>query len=214
MATTTTFTTLIQDLVRFCEEGAVDSSTVAAQLPRLVNNSERTLARKLKIQGYQKVVVSAFDLSGVVAKPAGWLSTVSFNWGNGTGNKTRNFIYPRSYEYCTMYWPDRSVTGNPKFYADYDLDHWLIVPTPAVQSPFEVLTYLQPPLLDDANQTNWVTEIIPELLLYQTLSDLEAFLKEDERVAGWKQRRDELLADITGQDIQKIVDRATTRSGA
>lgn len=214
MVTTLTFNTLMSDLQAYTEEGTSDSSTVYAQLPRIINNAERTIARKLKIQGYQDVLVANWDLSGILSKPDSWLSTISINWGSGVGNKTRNSMYPRSYEYCTRYWPDRSATGLPKFYADYDVNHWLIVPTPAVVCPYEVLAYRLPPMLDASNQSNWASLYIPELLLFQCLSDLEPFLKDDPRVATWKARRDELLADITGQDIQKIVDRAVTRSGA
>jgi hypothetical protein len=61
-------------------------------------------------------------------------------------------------------YPDDSQLGEPKLYADYDVDHWLIKPSPN-DYPFEALVWRLPDLLSPSNQTNYLTDYAPNLLL-------------------------------------------------
>lgn len=124
----------------------------------------------------------------------------------------RNPVKPLSYEALRRYWPDDTQTGMPIYYADYDYQHWIFAPTPnANDLPFEVLYWQLPPLLDDANQTNWVTEYAPNLLLYASLLESAPFLKDDGRINTWQGLYDRALQALMGEDIRKIVDRQLVR---
>jgi hypothetical protein len=137
---------------------------------------------------------------------------VSFNFGNGTDNSTYNQLWPRSYEYLRSYWPDRSKTGTPLFYAEYDYNNWIVAPTPDAAYPFEVLVYQLIPLLDDANQSNWLTEYAPQLILYGALLEATPFLKNDERIQVWQSMYDRAAQALSGEDLAKILDRAAKRT--
>jgi hypothetical protein len=100
------------------------------------------------------------------------------------------------------------------FYAEYDYDHWLIVPTPDYAYPFEIVYYELPPLLDDTIQTNWLTEYAPQLLLYGALLEATPFLKNDERIATWQSYYDRAAAMLNGEDLAKILDRNASRKEA
>lgn len=218
MATNVTFNSLISDMQVYLERGgsAATDPTVFNQLPRLINAAERDCAQFLKILG-QIEVLTGVPPNGlqagvaVIAKPDRWRQTVSFNFGSGQTQNTRTFLFPRSYEYCTTYWPDRTQTAPPEFYADYEYNHWLISPTPDQAYPFEVLAYMQPPLLDATNQSNFWSNYTPNLLLYSALLQAEPFLKDDPRIAVWKQEQQDQLATLNGQDLQRILDRAAQR---
>ena len=67
----------------------------------------------------------------------------------------------------------------PEFYADYDYRHWLFAATPDENYPVEIVYYELPPLLDDAQQQNWLTDYAPNALLYGTLLEATPFLKND-----------------------------------
>jgi hypothetical protein len=217
MATTMTFTTLQQDVRRYLERGTTYASdpVVFEQIPRLINLAERRIARELKVQGFINVVSGTLQ-SGVAVypKPDRWRDTVSINIGTGTNNNTRKVLFSRAYEYMLSYWPDRTATAQPIFYSDYDYSHWLISPTPDAAYPFEVLYYELPPLLDDAVQTNWLSEYAPQLLLYGTLLEATPFLKNDERIPVWQNMYDRAAAMLNGEDLAKILDRAAVRKEA
>jgi hypothetical protein len=217
MATTLTFTTLQEDVRRYLERGSTFASdpVVYEQIPRLINLAERRIARELKIQGFINVVTGTLQTGvSVYAKPDRWRDTVSINIGTGVQNNTRKMLFTRAYEYLLSYWPDRTATSQPLFYADYDYTHWLYAPTPDADYPFEVLYYELPPLLDDVVQTNWLTEYAPQLLLYGTLLEATPFLKNDERIPVWQNMYDRAAAMLNGEDLAKILDRSSVRKEA
>jgi len=212
-----TFTTLQDDVKRYLERGssAAQDPTFIAQLPSLINFAERRIAQELKIEGFINVVTGNFTIGEpVLSKPDRWRDTVSWAIGTGTGYNTRQQLYTRAYEYLGSYWPDRTATDTPEFYADYDSTHWLVAPTPDVAYPFEILYYELPQLLSDSVQTNWITEYAPQLLLYATLLEAAPFLKNDERISIWQAMYDRSAATLNGEDIAKILDRAAVRKEA
>ena len=216
MATTTTFATLQQDLRNYLERGtSVADQTVYDQLPRIINLAERRVARELKVQGLISVVTGTLVAGqSVYDKPDRWRDTVSINVGLGASKANRTTLFTRSYEYLRAYWPNESETDVPVFYADYDYNHWLIAPTPDDTYPFEASYYELPPLLDDSNQTNWLTDLAPELLLYGALLEATPFLKNDERIPVWQSFYDRAASALSGEDLSKILDRAAQRTEA
>lgn len=214
-AATMTFNSLKQDIKDYLERGNDSDTAVVRQIPRIINNCERSLADKLKIQGYRYVLTRAMTLhSPVITKPNGWRNTVSINFGTGSGSNTRVTLRARGYEYIRANYPDDTSYGQPKFYCDYDYNHWLVGPVPAEAYPFEAVVYRLPDLLSSSNQQNYLTQFLPFLLLYEVLSAFEPFLRNDDRVALWKSMRDEQLKNVDGEEILKIVDRALVRQGA
>lgn len=217
MAETLTFDSLKDDLRRYLERGdtLLTDPTVFEQLPRLINLAERRCATELKVQGFINVVTSNFTVGqSVYAKPDRWKDTISMNFGAGDDQKTRTPILTRSYEFLRSYWPDESLTDSPLFYADYNYNNWLVLPTPDDTYPFEVVYYQELVYLDDANQTNWLTEQAPFLLLYASLLEATPFLKNDDRIATWQALYDRAAAMINGEDLAKILDRAAVRKEA
>lgn len=217
MATTMTFSTLKQDVQRYLERGSSLASDpiVFEQIPRLINLAERRIARELKIQGFINVVSTTLTTGqSVYPKPDRWRDTVSINIGTGSGNATRKTVFTRDYEYVRNYWPNEGETSEPVFYSDYDFDHWLFAPTPDADYPVEILYYELPPLLDDATQSNWLTEYAPQLLLYGALLEATPFLKNDERIGTWQNMYDRAAAMLNGEDLAKILDRSAVRKEA
>jgi len=213
MATAMTFNSLIQDIRTYLERGGVSDTTVFAQIPSLIGLAERAIARKLKVTGVLSVVTSNLVAGvGVYAKPDRWRKTTSMEYGFGVA-QSRQPIFARSYEYCREYWPDPALRADPEFYADYNYANWIIVPTPVSTVPWQIIYYQQPPLLDAANQTNWLTDLAPAALLYRTMIECELFLKNDGRVATWTPFYDEATAAIVVEDLEKMTDRSSDRTG-
>ena len=218
MPAATTYSSNLEDVRKYLERGftATDDPNVFEQLPRLTTLAERRCARELKILGFIESYSATMQAGvAIYAKPNRWRATVSMNFGTGASYNTRRPLFTRSYEYCISYWPNRSTQvssiGDIQFYADSVYTHWLIAGTPDDAYPFEVNIYVQPPFLDDANQSNWLTEYGPELLLYATLLEATPFLKNDERMPTWQGMYDRAAQAFTGEDLQRIQDRAAQR---
>lgn len=211
--TAMTYDSLIASLKRYTEKGSDTDETTLEELPRIVNRSERSIADRLKIQGYRTVITSAFQVAQpVITKPEGWRNTVSINFGISNNGNVRKTLRLRSYETLRAYYPNDSQLNAPAYYADYDQEHWIVAPTPDQAYPFEATIYRLPDLLSTSNQQNYLTQFVPNLMLYSCLVALEPFLKNDQRMDVWKG----LLADeygaVTQQDMMKMLDRALRRT--
>lgn len=191
-----------------------DAATLT-RIPDFINQAEQRICRESKNIGLSQYVVGSFVTAfPVIAKPARWRRTLSFNYGTGTvpNRNTSNQMFLRSYEFLRQYWPDDTQTSLPKFYADYGYEHFLVAPTPDSDYPFE-LSYLElPEPLTSINQTNWLTNYAPDLILYGTLLEAVPFLKNDERIPVWEKYYDRALSSINSQDDLRKQDRSSNRS--
>lgn len=212
-----TFNSLRDDVRNYLERGAslATDPIVYEQIPKLINLAERRIARDIKIQGFQNVVTTVMQTGvPVMPKPDRWRETISINIGTGVTNDYRKTLFTRSYEYCRTYWPDQAEVGEPVFYADYDFRHWLFAATPDENYPVEIVYYELPPLLDEEQQQNWLTNYAPNALLYGTLLEATPFLKNDERIPTWQSFYDMSVSSLNTEDMKKIVDRSTQRTEA
>jgi len=213
-----TFTTLKARIRDYIERGsAAYDLKVDENLPTFINLTERRMARELKIQGFQEVVTAQMIVSqAVYQKPDRWRETISINFGTNLGTATtfnqRTPLRELSYEALLQYWPNRTVTGTPRFYADYNYQNFIFAPTPSQTFPFELLYWQLPPLLDDSNQTNWLTEYAPNALLHGCLDEAYSFLNNNDQKAKYKAEYDRDMAALSGEDLQKILDRYYKRT--
>jgi len=123
----------------------------------------------------------------------------------------RTALLPRSLEFCNEYWPDRSEVGTPKYYADYNYNNWLIVPTPTIAGPYEVVYFQQPEFLSDTNQQNWFTQYSRDLLLYACLLETAPYLKNDSRIGTWKDYYMQSASAIKKENAERINDGGVKR---
>lgn len=200
-----TYDSLVDDISTYLER--TDQATLE-KIPTFIMLAEQVIATELKFLGNLTVAESTMVQSDpVIQKPARWRKTVSLNVTVG-GKKFPVFL--RKYEYLREYWPDATQTDVPKFYCDYDYDHWLIAPTPAEDYAYEVLYYQRVQPLDSSNQTNWFTQNAPQAMLYGTLLQAMPFLKNDERIPMWEAQFNKVIEVLKVEDLTRIGDRQTT----
>lgn len=199
----------------YLERGDVTDANVYAQLPHILAMAEKDIAQEIRPQGFERYLTSTLTAGqSIYAKPDRWRETRHLEYGynavvGDTGQNTRATLLPRSLEYCRNYWPNPVLTDTdetPRFYADYGPQHILVVPTPPIDYPYEwaIWQLLQP--LDDANQTNWLTQYAPQVLLYGFLLACQPYLKEDQRIPVWLQAYERSVASLKGQDAAKAQD--------
>lgn len=212
-----TYSSLFTDVQRFLERGYVNDPQVFAEIPNLINWAERDIATKLKILGNLIVLTDTLVAgTSVYAKPDRWRATASINYGASDGAvvpvyNVRTPLFPRGYEYCRAYWPNSDTRAPPEFYADYDYNHILIVPTPDFAYPYEWNIWQLLPLLDAVNQSNWLTDFAPKALLAGTLVQSFPFLKDGPWTKEWGDKYTESLGDLNTEELQRVIDRTTVR---
>jgi hypothetical protein len=199
-----TYDSLVDDISTYLER--TDQATLE-KIPTFIMLAEQVIATEIKFLGNIAVAESTMiQNEPVIQKPARWRKTVSMNVTVG-GQKFPVFL--RKYEYLREYWPDATQSDVPKFYCDYDYDHWLVAPTPAEDFAYEVLYYQRVQPLDSSNQTNWFTQNAPQALLYGTLLQAMPFLKNDDRIPMWQAQYTQVIEVLKVEDISRVGDRQT-----
>ena len=202
-----TYDSLLSDIQSYAER---DDDPFVSQIPRLVMLAENRIASEIRGLGYIRVVSFALN-SGThtYQKPARWRETVSLSYAASGVLKP---IYPRQYQYARMYWPDLTQTGVPAYYADYDYEHFIIVPTPNAGYTAELMYHERPEPLSTDNQTNWTTQYAPQLLLYGTLLEAQPFLKRPERMQEFQTLFDRAAQAVLKENMGIISDASMRRN--
>jgi len=202
VAAVMTYDSLVDDITTYLER--TDAQTIA-KIPQFIMFAEQIIASEIKFLGNLVVVTSTMTQDeNIIPKPSRWRKTVSMNISVAG---VRQPVLLRTYEYMREYWPDQTKTDIPKYFGDYDYDHWLVVPTPASGYTYEVLYYERNQPLDSSNQSNWFTEYAPQALLYGSLLQAMPFLKNDERIPMWQAQYDKIIAVLQNENAIRVADR-------
>jgi len=201
-ASVMTYDSLVENIQSYLER--TDTATIE-KIPLFIMLAEQVIASQIKFLGNLTVNTSTMVIGdATIQKPARWHKTVSMNV---TVGGERQPVLLRKYEYLREYWPNPTDEGVPKFYCDYDYDHWLIAPTPDVAYNFEVLYYQRVQPLDSSNQTNWFTNYAPQALLFGSLMQAMPFLRNDERMPFFQQQYDLIMQTLMAEDRLRVADR-------
>lgn len=213
MAEAMTYGSLVTDLENYLQRY---DETITEQIPRFIMIAQQALPRDLKILGFRDEFTGTFDsdvqVAGLMPKPAGWRKTISFFVGTGVSFNTHVEVYQRTLEYVRTVYPDPTVQGIPRFYADSTWNNWLISPAPdvALAPYFKIACYTTLTLLDDSNSTNWITENAPDWILYRCLLEAAGFVKTDERIPTWQNRYDQATQSLLKQEVKGMIDRGSS----
>lgn len=179
---------------------------VIANVPTFIMLAQMRIARDSKLLGlrrfYQGNLVVGVPL---IVKPTRWLKTstfvISINEPFQTGYNTKVDLFNREYSYVESYWPDATQTAQPEFYSDFEYNQWFISPTPDLAYPFSVSFYEIPVLIDVNTQTNFLTDNLPDVLLFACLMEASSYLKDVSLEQSWEQRYQRSLSSAQQQNI-------------
>lgn len=197
-----TYDSLVADIQTYAER---NDAPFVNQIPRFIMLAENRIASEIRGLGLVKVVSSRFE-GNVIKKPARWRENVNMI---ALVNSKTVIMKERTYEYCRVFAPDASVTGVPRFYADYGYEHWFIAPTPSSDYQFEASYFERPEPLSSINQTNWTTQYAPQLILYAALLEAQPFLKNDDRVATFQGFYTGAGTAVTNEAKRRAFDRSS-----
>lgn len=190
-------------------------------IPDLINQAMSNIYSRAKTIGFQKTVVSQMQPNiPFINKPIDYKATVNLNYFNDSNTV---FLLPRSYEFCTTYSPNELISNQnspPLFYsADMNVPQnnagvplIYIAPTPALAYPY-TLNYLSfPPVFNEQQSQNFLTDKYPNLLLYACMVQAIPFLKSDERAALFTSLYEKELENINKDTAERYTDRVTKRN--
>ena len=94
-----------------------------------------------------------------------------------SGTATRTFLEQRDISFMNEYWPVRTSTSTPKYWAWWDENSIYLAPTPDAAYNVEIGITRLPTRLSSSNTTSWLGNNAPVALLYGCLAEAFKFLK-------------------------------------
>jgi len=168
-----TLTTLTASVQEWTQN---DESTFVAEIPFFIKNAEERIFKTVDLDYFRKNVTgSASSGNKFLEKPSDYLATFSLSLVNGGSNV---FLLQKDVNFLQEYHPDPSVTGTPKYYAQFDVSTFILAPTPNADFTAELHYYYRPAsLTTDNSGSTWISTNAPDALLYGTLVEAYTFMK-------------------------------------
>jgi len=155
-------------------------ATFVANLPLFIRMAEERILKLVQLSLFRKNVTASTTTSiPYIACPSDFLAPFSLTY---TVNSQKVFVEFKDVTFIQTYTPSPSTTGQPRYYAQFDVDNFILAPTPASSYPLE-LHYLYRPqsltALPDSG-TTWLSENAELTMLYGSLVEAYTFMKGEQ----------------------------------
>jgi len=192
----TTYAILKADLIDLTENNSSDFATESDQF---IDTVELRLSRELRNcpELYKHQTASLTISDPYITKPSDLITMISFQVLSSASKRTA--IEYRDVSFINEYWPTRSSTGTPKFYADWNDDVFVVAPTPSAALTIEMNYRKRFTALSSSNTTSWLTANAYDLLLYGCLIEAAIYDKNPQMMQLYEKRYQEALVSVNAE---------------
>jgi len=179
--TLATLKTAIQDYTDNSETSFVTN------LPNFIKGAEEKIFKSVDLDYFRKNVTSAFTSSDqFLTIPSDYLASFSLQI---TTSGSESFLLQKDVNFLREYTPSASTTGVPKYYSRFDVDNFIVSPTPDSNYALELHYYYRPASITAGADggTTWISTNAPFALLYGSLIEAYYYMKgEPDVLAQYK----------------------------
>ena len=188
----------------FCEN---TETSFTANLPVFIRAAEDRISTLVDLEIFRKNATSTLVSSDpYLSVPVDYLS--SFSLQITTAGK-KDFLLQKDVNFVQQYSIDTNANGTPKYYAIFDVDNFILSPTPDQNYTVELHYYYRPASItvgvDDA--TTWLSTEAPNALLYGSLVEAYTYMKGEPDMLGLYEQR-------FGQEVMRLKDLAEARENS
>ena len=169
-----TLSELKQQIQDYCENS---ETTFVSNLNNFIESAEERIFKNVQLNFFRRNQTGSMTSSNPYLNcPSDFLAPFSLSFTSGT---TKTFLMYKDVNFLQEAYPDTSLTGSPKYYAFFDIDNFMVTPTPDSGYTVELHYYYRPPSLTGAGDsgTTWLSENAPQTLLYGALIEAYTFMK-------------------------------------
>ena len=135
-----TYTQLKQAIKDYTQN---DEATFINNLPLFIRTTEERILKSVQLTLFRKNSLGATTSSNqFLGVPSDYLSSFSLSLEGADGDKF--FLLKKDPSFIQEYTPDATTTGSPIYYADYDLNNFLLTPTPDAAYDAELHYFYRP----------------------------------------------------------------------
>jgi len=185
-----------------------DETTFVNNLPLFIRLAEERILKSIQLNLFQKNAGGAMTTGNqFLAAPSDFLAPFSLSI---EVSGAKEFLLFKDLDFVQTYTPNATTTGQPKYYAQFDVGNFIIAPTPDAAYVVE-LQYLYRPASLTAGAgsgTTWLSENAEITLLYASLIEAYTYMKGDPNLMQmYNQRYAEGITRLKNLgEAQEVVD--------
>ena len=215
------YTTLFETVKGYCENdfpntqftdpsAATGTFTSKEQIDTFIQQAEQRIFNSVQFPNFRKNQTGTLSPSNqYLEAPPGFLASYSLAV---ITNDSYEYLLNKDVNYIRAAYPNPTVEGIPKYYAQFDDNTFILGPTPDVAYTVEMHYFFYPESIVTAG-TTWLGDNFDSALLYGALVEAYTYMKgEADIVAAYNKRYEEamILAKRLGDGMNR---RDAYRSG-
>ena len=189
-----TLTTLKQSIQDWTQNS---ETTFVNELDFIIKNAEERIFKTVDLDYFRKNVTGSMSSGNqFLQKPSDYLASFSLSFVNASSENV--FLLQKDVNFIQEYNPNPATTGSPKYYASYDVDNYIVAPTPDSNYTVELHYFYRPAsITTDDSGTTWISENASDALLYACLVEAYTFMKgEADMLQLYTQRYGEAISRL------------------
>lgn len=174
----------IQDYTQY------DETSFVANLPVFIEQAEERILKNVQLSVFRKNFSGSMTASNAfLACPNDFLAPYALSFTDSDSNQV--FLEFKNADFVKTFNPDASTTGNPRYYAVYDIDNFILGPTPDNSYTVDLSYFYRPASLTQAGEsgTTWLSENAKVALLYGSLIEAYIYMKGDPDMMAQYEKR-------------------------
>ena len=175
-----------------------DETSFVTNLPLFIRIAEERILKNVQLSMFRKNATASTTASyKYLACPGDFLAPFSLSLAGSDGDKF--FIDFKDPSFLQTYTPDSTTTGSPRYYAVFDVDNFILAPTPNTTFTAELHYFYRPASLTagSGSGTTWLSENAEMAMLYGALIEAYIYMKgEQDVMAIYNKRFEESLIGI------------------
>jgi hypothetical protein len=184
--------TAIQDYTENSETSFVNN------LSTFITQAEERILKSVQLSLFRKNVSGGMtNANRFLACPSDYLAPFSLSFVDASGEHV--FLDFKDPDYVQSFNPDATTVGLPRYYAVFDVDNFILGPTPNAAYDVELHYFYRPASLTAgaAGGTTWLSENASIALLYGSLIEAYIFMKgEPDMMALYEKRFAEAISGM------------------
>jgi len=171
--TNTTLTQAIKDYTENTE------TTFVSNIPNFIKNAEERILKLVELEYFRKNVTGTISSGNkFLAVPDDYLGSISLSVINSNSHE---FLLFKDVNFVQEFNPNPATTGVPRYYAYFDVDNFIISPTPNANYSAELHYYYRPQSITATSDgTSWLGTNAPDTLLFGSLYEAYIFMKGEQ----------------------------------
>lgn len=170
-------------------------TTFVNNLSVFITQAEERILKSVQLSLFRKNVSGTMTASNrFLAAPADFLAPFSLSFVDSSSDHV--FLQFKDPDFIQTFNPDATTTGNPRFYAVFDVDNFILGPTPNSAYDVELHYFYRPASLTAGadSGTTWLSTNAEIALLYGCLMEAYIFMKgEPDMMEMYEKRFEEAI---------------------